>query len=376
MKKLFACLGICFLSLFAGVFLVSCCNGPTSFRISLGQVDDNVYVQIEEMPEEEVLPADLNNGWTVSTDAQLRVSVIARERGIVMNKSTVQVKINGEDANIFGTDNYDMFDVEKLTYGWFNLPMLQLKRDIQISVTGTTKKTSTFTFNLVSDNASDEALVKKLQSTYICTDDTDNYVQLYQILNRANKSYTKEFNADASRLNPYRTFKMKFQDGQKVINDLYDYTNFDIFGVTSNSFSSPINSIFVSGDHLVVNLGNNVDGREDYTINVNFDALTLRSYTFSYPQEQDAYEISIDKENITYEEGATLTFTKKDADKYDYSKLEIKIGNVTLESSGSTDDTITYTIPTKLTPFLAGFATYSNGQLVISVNGIEQKSAD
>ena len=362
MKKLFACLGICFL--------------PTSFRISLGQVDDNVYVQIEEMPEEEVLPADLNNGWTVSTDAQLRVSVIARERGIVMNKSTVQVKINGEDANIFGTDNYDMFDVEKLTYGWFNLPMLQLKRDIQISVTGTTKKTSTFTFNLVSDNASDEALVKKLQSTYICTDDTDNYVQLYQILNRANKSYTKEFNADASRLNPYRTFKMKFQDGQKVINDLYDYTNFDIFGVTSNSFSSPINSIFVSGDHLVVNLGNNVDGREDYTINVNFDALTLRSYTFSYPQEQDAYEISIDKENITYEEGATLTFTKKDADKYDYSKLEIKIGNVTLESSGSTDDTITYTIPTKLTPFLAGFATYSNGQLVISVNGIEQKSAD
>ena len=80
MKKLLSCLGICFFSLFAGVLLVAC-SQPTSYTISLGQVDENVLIQLESMPEEEILQPNENNAWTVGNEAQIRVKVIATGKG-------------------------------------------------------------------------------------------------------------------------------------------------------------------------------------------------------------------------------------------------------------------------------------------------------
>ena len=178
MKKLITCLGICCLTLFAGVFLVSC-KEPDTYRISLGQVDENIIVQLENMPDEEILPADASNGWTVGKDAQIRVKIIATKQGVVMDNAVI--KINGTEKEV-DDRNYNMFDNEKLTYCWFNLPMVQLKSNIQISVTGTEMKKSTFTFNIDENFAQDEELVEKLQNTYICTDDSDNYTSFYQFL--------------------------------------------------------------------------------------------------------------------------------------------------------------------------------------------------
>ncbi len=373
MKKLITCLGICCLTLFAGVFLVSC-KEPDTYRISLGQVDENIIVQLENMPDEEILPADASNGWTVGKDAQIRVKIIATKQGVVMDNAVI--KINGTEKEV-DDRNYNMFDNEKLTYCWFNLPMVQLKSNIQISVTGTEMKKSTFTFNIDENFAQDEELVEKLQNTYICTDDSDNYTSFYQFLQGSKKSYTKDFDSADTNANTYRSFKMQFKVQDTVINDLYDFSATNIFQISTQSFSAPARSIFVDGDHLVVNLGD-LGGEDEYTINVNFNELELAQFTFDYPTEQDEYDITIDQESVSYGTGATLIFTKKDKENYDYSNLVIKIGDVELEiKTGSLDaDEITYTIPENLTPMLAGLGMNANGVYTITVEGIEPIEAE
>lgn len=374
MKKLLSCLGICFFSLFAGIVLVAC-SQPTSYTISLGQVDENVLIQLENMPEEEILQPNENNSWVVGKDAQIRVKVIAKKRGVDMENAVIRV--NGQ-AKAVDTRAYDMFDEEKLTYCFFALPMTQIKNNVEISVTGTAMKKSTFTFNIAGDFTSDEQLSKKLQETYICTDDSDSYIQLYQLLLGNKRSYTREFNDEQLYINPYTTFKIQFRRDDKIINDLYDCSNANIFMITTPQTSAAAKDILPDDDHLVVDLGK-LSGEDNYTINVNFGALSLAHYKFSYPViYQDIYEISIDKESVTYEEGATLTFTKKNKESYDYSKLELKIGDVTLVANESlAEDVITFTIPQHLTPSLAGLTIYdARRQLTITVNGITQKEAE
>ena len=367
MKKLLSCLGICLISLFAGIVLVAC-SEPASYTIALGQVDENVMIQVESMPEEEILQPNANNVWTVGKNAQIRVKVIATKRGVDMENAVV--KVNGQTKTV-DTRAYDMFDEEKLTYCFFALPMTQLKSNIEISVTGTAMKKSTFTFNIASDFTSDEQLATKLQETYICTDNSNVYTSLYEILgDEDKKSYIKEFSDGQEGTNSYSTFKMQFKHDDKIINDLYNFSNSNIFMISTPQTSSSARSIYEDGDHLVVNFGQ-LSGADNYTINVNFGGLSLAQYEFVYPQDQDAYEITIDKTSISYEEGATLTFTKKNSENYDYSQLEIKIGNVTLVANESLEGkTITFTIPENLTPSLAGLNIYTNGQFTISVNGI------
>lgn len=369
MKKILSMLMICCMSLLAGVFLCSCSKDSYSVQYNIDEETEK-YIELEFSSGGEKIEIGEERKIKVASGDALRVDISASQHGI--DFSNLVVTVNGTDKEIVLNSKYSPFmSGESLKYGHF---VLAKGKDCTIEFSGAKKIESTFSFDAV--GIEDEEVVKKLKMTEVCvTFDTPaegenveavDYKNLYELLTAEEKfSFTRIFDDTDQLYNQYNSIGVRIEG---VIS--FDFENATPFGIMGeNGVADPV-VMTQYGDGYVLNLGDLLS-YNDYKIVVDYSNIDYRTFNISLPEKNMTYEVSIDKETITYEEEGLVSVKKLlDSSKVDYTNMKVYLNNtLELEKVGESDDglTIQYKFPKNITPIVTGGVNVYR----ISVSGYE-----
>lgn len=372
MKKLFALITMSIVSLFCGVVLTACGNA-SSYTISITSNNNLVEFIVADTTNETEFSKDLNGKYTVPADGNISVHIMSSEYGVDM--SNLHVTVNNSQRQVFSTGTYDTIKEENSHFGWFTLPMKQLRSNLNISVSGATKMHSSFSF---ASEENDSDTLDKISHAYINTSVTGgSFVSLSSLI-QSNDSYSRPFDGSEEN-NTYRTFKLKFNFDGKDVPDAYGLEGFKLFTVKSGTTQREISSITydASEECYIVDLGE-LNGATSYTISTNFSGLQFKQYSISQPAESSVYKVEVNKSTLTYSDndGAIITVTKKlldSPDKVDYTNMVVKANSQVLEkieNNSLPENQVQFKIPAKLTPMTSG----GSEVILLNVDGLDIKA--
>lgn len=126
MKKLFSVFAAFCFALFGGV-MMSACGEQDFYTIT---IEENTYVDVQVYVGTELLSAEEDGTYIVENGANVTVRMYAKN--LMESFPEINVSVNGEEKNVFKNGEFGNGDTY---YGWFTLPMKQVKSDVNITFT-------------------------------------------------------------------------------------------------------------------------------------------------------------------------------------------------------------------------------------------------
>ncbi|MBP3431935.1 MAG: hypothetical protein J6K39_03690 [Clostridia bacterium] len=371
MKKLLSIFSVFCFTLIAGVCLTAC-QGVTDQIISFKEYDKNVY-EVTLLKDGETMTSDENGKFAVTTEDEITVKISAVKYGV--DFSELVVKINNQSKSLNLNKNYSGVAGGDLYYGWFTIPMKQIKSDVEVDISGAKQMQSTFTFEAT--NLADDSVVEKLTGAKINLETIGGeYVNLYTYLtSEAEKTYTRTYDATEGNANTYRTFKLKFEYDQKEVVGIYDFSeqNLPFTIKTANGVERAIaGCTLVNDNYYLVDLGD-IGEEKAYTIVVDFSLLKFKKFQISRPVSNSAYAVELGSSTIDYSQEGTVAVSKLLDDSIaDYSNMKVKLNNLELEEvvvPEPVENVSVYKIPKHITPEIVG----GTNVYTLKIEGIEYK---
>jgi len=366
MKKLLVVISIFCFTLVSGIVLSAC--GESATHVISVDIKEESLVELTILNGKNEVELDANDSVVVEKDSNITVKLHAMDNGV--DFSGLTVKVNGQEKSIFTNKDYDPFVNGDLYYGWLTLPMKQLKGDVKLNISGAKKIKTEFAFEGM--NIEDEDVVDILENVEIKIDrENGQFENFYTYLTGENKTFTKEYDGRVGEDNPYRIFEMRFVIGEQVVNDLYDMSDYWAFKLRDKEGQEMgIRQCRLSYDGYLVDLGD-VGKSSFYTIVADFKGLKYKKYTIEKPEDNFAYKIELQDEEISFDKESVLTING-DETMADFSNVSVKLNNKTLEKieEESSVNVFKFKIPKGLTPSLTGG---SDNKYLLAVEGLEYK---
>ncbi len=347
MKKLFPYIFVACFVMLSSLTLFACNETKTYINLSF---DDQSLYRIVLSSDGRTLTSD-SFQYEIEPETNIRVEVYAAKAGL--DFSNLVVSINGQNRNLTTNSDYSFYpEDENLYVGYILLPQVEENTDINFSGA----KTAELSLTLKADDIEDEAVIEKLEMTSVSFGGEEDYVNLYDFLtSETSKTVTRQFETSED----FSTFKVKFDGGNP-----FDLNNVPFY-LQSGSQQISLDAMTYSDGVYTASLGKLYVGQ--YGLVADFKDLAYQNFLFVFPQENMTYEVETDVNFLNYQTGGTLTISKTLPESADYTNLTVRLNQTVLEKSNETEQEVTFILPEKLTPYLAG----GNNVYQVFVEGIE-----